>query len=98
MIGGVQHFEGLSEELRYTCRIVSTHRQTAALFRAVQRKSSQDEVPFGPDCSSCEIDVAFSVFRLGQEVKDSAVMPHVELAEVHGFEDVLSAQGYQISF
>lgn len=85
---GVEEAEVRGEDLRERGGVVTADRKVAATIRTLEAEGSQDEVSACEDALLGEMDVAFLIVGVGEEVKDRAVMPYLEGAKGSGIEDV----------
>jgi hypothetical protein len=76
---GLQKLEVRAKSLREHRAVVSFDRQTAASLGAFQGERRHDDISPDPERSSNGVQVRFSINIFGQEVKDSPVVPHVDL-------------------
>ena len=71
---GVHQLKTFAQFLRKACRIVPVDGQSAAVFRAVDGKCSDDDMAAGPDRLSQTRHIGCAVRGIGQEMKGGAVV------------------------
>lgn len=84
----LEQLESWSEFIAKLGRIIPADFQATTFLRTIQRERANDQMASSANRPGCQFDIFPAVFGVGQKVKDSPVVPQLELAEITYLRDV----------